>query len=138
MTSAFGVHAKIADAIRPESNVLRYLVLEEEDTGVRFDQDTDVKVAVGLFLKTEILDRWTVERLSGLNNKVLYSHTKFMLIDPLGDDPVVVSGSGNFSDKSVSDNDENMLLIRADTRVYGAFCPRKRSPWRPFPGTKPA
>ncbi len=121
MTSPFGVHPKIADAIRPESNVLRYLVLEAEDTGVRFDQDTDVKVAVGSFLKTDILDRWTVERLSGLNNKVLYSHTKFMLIDPLGDDPLVVSGSGNFSDKSVSDNDENMLLIRGDTRVADAY-----------------
>jgi phosphatidylserine/phosphatidylglycerophosphate/cardiolipin synthase-like enzyme len=121
MTSAFGVHPKIADAIRPQSNVLRYLVLEKEDTGVRFDQDSDVKVAVGSFLKTDILDRWTVERLSGLNNKVKYSHTKFMLIDPLGDDPVVVSGSGNFSDKSVSDNDENMLLIRGDTRVADAY-----------------
>jgi phosphatidylserine/phosphatidylglycerophosphate/cardiolipin synthase-like enzyme len=121
MTSAFGVHEKIAAAIRPQSNVLRYLVLEEENPAVRFDQDVDVKVAVGSFLKTDILDRWTKERLSGLNAKVMYTHSKFMLVDPLGDDPLVVTGSGNFSDPSVADNDENMLLIRGDTRVADAY-----------------
>jgi phosphatidylserine/phosphatidylglycerophosphate/cardiolipin synthase-like enzyme len=121
MTAAFGVHEKIAAAIRPESNVLRYLVLEEENPAVRFDQDVDVKVAVGSFFKSDVLDRWTKERLSGLNAKVMYTHSKFMLIDPLGDDPLVVTGSGNFSDPSVAENDENMLLIRGDTRVADAY-----------------
>jgi phosphatidylserine/phosphatidylglycerophosphate/cardiolipin synthase-like enzyme len=123
MTAAFGVHDKIAEAIRPESDVLRYLVLEKEPgkDDVQFTQDHDVKVAVGSFLRTGILDRWTKERLTGLNHNVLYTHTKYMLIDPLGDDPVVVSGSGNFSDASVNKNDENMLVIRGDTRVADIY-----------------
>ena len=40
-----------------------------------------------------------------------YVHTKFMLIDPLGEHPVVVSGSANFSAASTTNNDENMLVI---------------------------
>jgi phosphatidylserine/phosphatidylglycerophosphate/cardiolipin synthase-like enzyme len=123
MTAAFGVHDQIAEAVRPESDVLRYLVLEKPpDSGdVRFDVDRDVKVAVGSFLKSEVLDRWTTEELTGLNRNVLYSHTKYMLIDPLGDDPLVISGSGNFSDPSVKENDENMLVIHGDTRVADIY-----------------
>ena len=37
-------------------------------------------------------------RLTGLNVNVQYLHTKYMLVDPLGDDPLVVTGSANFSD----------------------------------------
>ena len=83
MTAAFGLHEKIANAIAPESNVLRYLVLEKPaDTDVAFDTDRDVKIAIGSFLRTGVLDRWTQEQLTGLNRNVLYSHTKYMLIDP--------------------------------------------------------
>jgi phosphatidylserine/phosphatidylglycerophosphate/cardiolipin synthase-like enzyme len=123
MTAAFGVHDKIADAVRPESDVMRYLVLEEEpESGdARFDTDHDVKIAVGSFLKSAILDRWTQERLTGLNSHVRYSHTKFMLVDPLGARPLVISGSGNFSDASVDKNDENMLVIQGDTRVADIY-----------------
>lgn len=123
MTAAFGVHDKIARAIAPESAVLRYLVLEKPpDSGdVRFDVDRDVKIAIGSFLRSVTLDRWAREQLTGLNRNVLYSHTKFMLIDPLGEDPLVISGSGNFSDASVHRNDENMVLIRGDSRVADIY-----------------
>ncbi|MEO6090284.1 MAG: phospholipase D-like domain-containing protein [Umezawaea sp.] len=122
MTAAFGVHEKIAKSIQAESDVLRYLVLEEapDSGGVRFDLDHDVKIAVGSFLRTR-LDRWARERLTGLNHNVLYSHTKYMLIDPLGDNPLVITGSGNFSDASVNKNDENMLVIQGDPRVADIY-----------------
>lgn len=123
MTAAFGVHDKIAEAIAGESDVLRYLVLEEPpDSGdVEFTRDHDVKVAVGSLLSTDVLDRWTKEQLTGLNVHVRYTHTKFMLVDPLGDDPLVITGSGNFSDASVHENDENMLVIQGDTRVADIY-----------------
>ena len=44
-----------------------------------------------------------------------------MLVDPLSDNPLVVSGSGNFSDASVKLNDENMLIIQGDTRVADIY-----------------
>jgi phosphatidylserine/phosphatidylglycerophosphate/cardiolipin synthase-like enzyme len=62
-----------------------------------------------------------IETLTGLNDHVSYLHTKYMLIDPLSDDPVVITGSANFSDASTVNNDENMLIIRGNTRVADIF-----------------
>ena len=123
MTAAFGVHDKIAAAISPESDVLRYLVLEKPPgkDDVRFDVDRDVKVAVGSALTTGVLDRWVAEHLTGLDTHVNFTHTKFMLVDPLGEHPLVISGSGNFSDPSIHENDENMLIIQDDPRVADIY-----------------
>jgi phosphatidylserine/phosphatidylglycerophosphate/cardiolipin synthase-like enzyme len=44
-----------------------------------------------------------------------------MLIDPLGDDPIVVAGSANFSAASTANNDENMVIIRGNTRVADIY-----------------
>jgi phosphatidylserine/phosphatidylglycerophosphate/cardiolipin synthase-like enzyme len=44
-----------------------------------------------------------------------------MLIDPLGNDPVVVSGSANFSNASTTNNDENMLVVRSDSRISDIY-----------------
>lgn len=42
-------------------------------------------------------------------------------MDPLGDDPIVVTGSANFSEASTNGNDENMLLIRGHLRVADIY-----------------
>jgi phosphatidylserine/phosphatidylglycerophosphate/cardiolipin synthase-like enzyme len=42
-------------------------------------------------------------------------------MDPLSEDPIVVTGSANFSDASTNDNDENMLIIRGDKRVADIY-----------------
>lgn len=52
---------------------------------------------------------------------VFFVHTKFLLIDPLSDDPLVCSGSANFSSNSLLQNDENMLLVRGDTRIADIY-----------------
>jgi hypothetical protein len=70
------------------------------------------------------LDRWFVgEELSRPTNKghVFFIHSKVLLIDPLSNDPLVCSGSANFSTNSLIANDENMLLIRGDTRVADIY-----------------
>lgn len=50
-----------------------------------------------------------------------YVHSKFLLRDPLGADPIVVTGSANFSPASTNANDENMLIIRGDRRVADIY-----------------
>ena len=42
-------------------------------------------------------------------------------MDPLGDDPVVVTGTANFSKASQVGNDENMLVIRDNKRVADIY-----------------
>ena len=60
------------------------------------------------------------ERLTGFN-KNLYIHDKFILTDPLGEDPVVVTGTANFSKPSQNANDENMVVIRGNKRVADIY-----------------
>ena len=77
--------------------------------------------AIGSMLTRDRFDRWLQEKLTGLNSNVRHIHNKFMLIDPLGSSPIVVAGSANFSQASSDTNDENMLVIRGDTRVADIY-----------------
>ncbi|ASW08515.1 phospholipase D-like domain-containing protein [Rhizobium sp. 11515TR] len=52
---------------------------------------------------------------------IFFIHTKYLMIDPLSDDPLICTGSANFSSNSLQDNDENMVLIRGDTRVADIY-----------------
>jgi len=74
-------------------------------------------VALGEYLKEDHGDNWHEEHLSGLNSHVKFIHTKFLLIDPLGPEPLIVTGSANFSASSTDKNDENMIVIRTNPDV---------------------
>ncbi len=60
------------------------------------------------------------EELTGFNSNN-YIHDKFLLVDPLGAHPIVVTGSANFSAASQWNNDENMLVIAGNTRVADIY-----------------
>jgi phosphatidylserine/phosphatidylglycerophosphate/cardiolipin synthase-like enzyme len=77
--------------------------------------------AIGDFIRTNAIDGWVKERLTGLNSHVRFIHNKFMLVDPLSEDPIVVAGSANFSDASTRRNDENMVVIRGNKRVADIY-----------------
>lgn len=77
--------------------------------------------AIGDFIRTSEIDGWLKERLTNLNSHVRYVHNKFMLIDPLTEDPIVVAGSANFSDASTRRNDENMIVTRGNERVADVY-----------------
>jgi len=68
------------------------------------------------------LDKWFLEeehfRKAG---NIFFVHTKFLLVDPLSEDPLVCTGSANFSDNSLLENDENMLIIRGNQRVADIY-----------------
>ena len=121
MTFAFNIDEVFQQVFRKENDVLRYLVkddslLEEESLG----QDHDVIFASGGYLAEGALANFLGERSNPLNSN-RYIHNKFMLVDPLSEDPLVVTGSANFSRPSQRINDENMLVIRADKRVADIY-----------------
>ena len=74
-----------------------------------------------LHFRTNQIDGWVKERLTNLNSHVRFIHNKFMLIDPLSDDAIVIGGSANFSDASTRRNDENMIITRGNTRVADIY-----------------
>jgi phosphatidylserine/phosphatidylglycerophosphate/cardiolipin synthase-like enzyme len=77
-------------------------------------------IAAGSKLADGDLENFVGESLTGFNRNE-YIHDKFMLVDPLGDDPVVATGTANFSGPSQYANDENMVVIRGDTRVADIY-----------------
>jgi phosphatidylserine/phosphatidylglycerophosphate/cardiolipin synthase-like enzyme len=90
----------------------------EDDHRELLRRDRDNRIAVGSVLGGDVLERWVRERtVPGLNGHVKYVPTMYLLIDPLDPAPLVITGSANFSDASTRDNDENLLVIRGDTRV---------------------
>jgi len=124
-TAAFGINKKFDLVLKQDKGYLRYLLLEKPGQSVQGREDyrdnPDNEFALGSLIQNDGLGRWLTEKLSGLNKNVKYVHTKYMLIDPLGDDPVVISGSANFSDASTKNNDENMLIIRGNTRTADIY-----------------
>jgi phosphatidylserine/phosphatidylglycerophosphate/cardiolipin synthase-like enzyme len=90
---------------------------------VTLNAKNNVYEAVGSELTTP-LGKWVAEvnaRNFGMAVNVVYIHCKFLLHDPLGADPIVVSGSANFSDASTEQNDENMIIVRGDKRVADIY-----------------
>ena len=52
---------------------------------------------------------------------MLYIHTKIIMVDPLSSDPIVATGSANYSDASTTDNEENTVWIRGDRSVADIY-----------------
>jgi len=127
ITAAFGLHKDLAATLGQPADHLRYVLLETDKRGAQITTtDFDVKIAVGSYIdydtaRRQPLARWVRERTTRLNHHGRFAHTKFMIIDALTDEPLVVTGSANFSDPSVKVNDENMLIIRGDTRLADIY-----------------
>jgi phosphatidylserine/phosphatidylglycerophosphate/cardiolipin synthase-like enzyme len=122
LTAAFGINELIERVLEEDRDYLRYVLLETEDEDMEvLSRDPDNRFAVGATYGDTPLGGMLAERLTGLNKHVMYVHTKYALIDPLTDDPLVITGSANFSDSSTKNNDENMLVIRGDTRVADVY-----------------
>jgi hypothetical protein len=122
LTAAFGISEPIERVLEEDKDYLRYVLLEKEDEDMEvLSRAPDNRFAVGAKYGDTLLGNMLAERLTGLNRNVLYVHTKYALVDPLGNDPVVITGSANFSEPSTKNNDENMLVIRGDMRVADVY-----------------
>jgi len=147
MTIPFNVAPTILKGLSKTADAMRFVILEDAPTkevtdaekanrgkllfsngaimGKSFDkiksQFGGAKVAP---IPNSDLDKWFVEEeLARPTNAghVFFIHSKVLIIDPLSDDPLVFSGSANFSSNSLTANDENMLLIRGNTRVADIY-----------------
>jgi phosphatidylserine/phosphatidylglycerophosphate/cardiolipin synthase-like enzyme len=144
ITLAFGVGKEFKDVLQDNTPTgpLIFMLLEKQDAPpkprakksdakpgkpktafVRLNSKNNVYEAWGSYVKDPLYQwvRETNTRLLQFNKHVLYIHTKFLLHDPLGDDPIVVTGSANFSRASTQDNDENVVVIRGNTRVADIY-----------------
>ncbi|MCF8325609.1 MAG: hypothetical protein K9I84_11670 [Leadbetterella sp.] len=133
VTLAFGINKLFKDYLEDntDGHHISFMMLEKEDKPNARSKEPfryigakqNVYKSWGAYIDDELY-RWAKEtstRSMGLNEHVAYIHSKFLLVDPLSNDPVVVTGSANFSEASTNDNDENMLIIRGDKRVADIY-----------------
>jgi phosphatidylserine/phosphatidylglycerophosphate/cardiolipin synthase-like enzyme len=133
ITLAFGVNERFKTQLKDNTaqGSITLLLLEKKDEAnknsttpfVVINASNNIYKAWGAFIKTPVYQwaRETSAGLLGLNSHVSFVHSKFLLRDPLGSDPIVVTGSANFSDASTNSNDENMLIIRGNQRVADIY-----------------
>ena len=132
MTFAFGMNERFVRVYDQTDEVLRFALMEKKGTGKNYKKQAEevdrirrrpnTVISVGAKVELNNFDRWLeeIDRTSD-EQHVLYVHTKYMLVDPLGQTPIVVVGSANFSAASVDTNDENMIVIRGDATVADVY-----------------
>ena len=111
MTFAFGMNEVFRNVYGRDDAVLRFGLMEKEWNGankerqiaaIRAIQARDnVVIAIGNRIPLNNFDRWLgeIDRITK-GPHVHWVHLKLMLVDPLSDDPTIVTGSANFSQSS--------------------------------------
>jgi phosphatidylserine/phosphatidylglycerophosphate/cardiolipin synthase-like enzyme len=144
-TAAFGISKELIEPIAQKRRQMRFVLLEKPVPDAQKKALTadfnrvilsygtplgeiykmkDGKPTARIPIKEFELDKWFFEEehfRPKNDGFVFFVHTKFLLIDPLSDDPLVCSGSANFSAGSLLRNDENMLLVRGNTRIADIY-----------------
>jgi PLD-like domain len=126
VTQAFTIHKKFVEVLGRDLDQMRFVLLDKFDSRFtsdyeKVDEDYDVELAVGSYLPKGAYQRWVKEKANDLGQHVRFMHLKVILIDPVGNEPVLLTGSANFSKASTVNNDENTLIIKGDTDIADIY-----------------
>lgn len=134
-TLPFGMHKLFQQVYSKDDDILRFGPMDKRTAQTREPNRTNdlaaihaitarknVVLAVGNNIVISEFDRWFA-KLDQIVAHVFmhWVHAKYMIVDPLSENPIIVSGSANFSDASTKDNDENVLVIRGDKRLEDIY-----------------
>jgi hypothetical protein len=119
VSAPFGLHKSLIDAITTNANgVLEYGLVNATNFGrveralAVIDRSPDTLFVAGRTVKEFDGRAWD----AGKRGAHLI-HVKSIVTDPWGPTPKVLLGSANFSDESVTRNDENAVYFEGDPRV---------------------
>ena len=126
----FELHEKLKKALvkRPKGT-LHYLLLDKEKS---LGKPEEVQVAEGDPSNTIAVATTLPSPLHDFQGKLLegkesflhagiHIHSKIILADPFGSDPILATGSANYSKNSTVNNDSNTLVIRGNTAVTDIY-----------------
>lgn len=119
----FNIDKRFQTVFGKDKPYLRYILLDARKAYNTFKtDDRDVEVVAGSYIESDF-DQWAGETSAGklIKSGVNFLHNKIILIDPMGDVPIVITGSANYSKNSTSSNDENTLIIKGDDRVADIY-----------------
>jgi phosphatidylserine/phosphatidylglycerophosphate/cardiolipin synthase-like enzyme len=112
-----GVVSEIPNGRGDESAVDVSLIDGTNHNAVHLDiiQPEGVKHSMAFFAEEVTRKQF----LGGVGHAII--HSKVVVIDPFSADPVVITGSHNFSTSASSKNDENFIIIRGDRPLAEAY-----------------
>ncbi len=127
----FELHKTIAAVLfeAPRDDQLRY-ILADTTKSIGGGQNVKVidgmngeycSVATSLGLPLHDFQNRLLLGNESFHHKGIHIHSKISLADPLSYDPILVTGSANFSSNSTQTNDSNSLIVRGNTAVADIY-----------------
>lgn len=119
--TAFNLDDGIEEALigQPNDSILRFGIENQRSRITGFHADRTANFAAAAWLK-DGLEGFLKESTKGQRGNILI-HTKVIIVDFTSENPIIISGSHNFSQAASRNNDENYLVIRGDTDVADAY-----------------
>jgi phosphatidylserine/phosphatidylglycerophosphate/cardiolipin synthase-like enzyme len=119
--TAFKLPDDILDALLGAANdpVLRFGIQNTASRITGFHADRTAEYTAPALL-SKGLEGWVKEGLRGQKGNLLV-HTKVIVVNFTGPDPIVISGSHNLSVPASNGNDENYLIMRGDTDLADRY-----------------
>lgn len=114
---------------KKKDDLLRFMLLDKigslgKGSEVKIiEGDPEDSIAVATTLSTPLYDFQNnlLEGKESFHHAGIHIHSKIILVDPFGSDPIIVTGSANFSNGSTKINDENSLILRGFTAVTDIY-----------------
>src|SRR5262245_43809372 len=114
---------------RATPGTLRYLMADKKGSFGRkgeidiINRDAGNQATVATILKTALNDYQgrILEHTESFHHAGVHIHSKIIAADPFGLDPILITGSANFSKNSTTMNDENGLVIRGNSAIMDIY-----------------
>jgi phosphatidylserine/phosphatidylglycerophosphate/cardiolipin synthase-like enzyme len=130
VSAPFALHPNIMKVLKSEPHgAIRFMMADKDGSfGKKGEMDLMQRepgneAAVATVLKTPLNDfqGHLLEHTESFHHAGVHVHSKIIVADPFGPDPILVTGSANFSSNSTVTNDSNTLIIRGDTAVADIY-----------------
>ena len=128
LSAPFVLHPEIRktfDEVAPDK--LRFLMADKPGALGKdielLEHDPGNVVSVATMIKSALHDYQgnVLEGKESFHHSGVHIHSKIIAADPFGADPVLVTGSANFSNNSTLSNDENSVIVRGDSTVMDIY-----------------
>jgi phosphatidylserine/phosphatidylglycerophosphate/cardiolipin synthase-like enzyme len=119
----------LAALTKKRDDVLRFMLLDkmgslgkgEEVQIIQGDPANSIAAATTLSSPLHDFQGKLLEGKESFHHAGIHIHSKIILVDPFGSDPIIVTGSANFSRNSTEVNDSNSMVIRGHTAVTDIY-----------------
>jgi len=122
-TAPFALHDDLEKALASAPAQVFGLLNKDSVVGKSLHQAPNTLLAAaGALDRESVLEAWQGRLLKeSMQHSGVYIHTKIIIVDALSENPIVVTGSANFSNNSSVNNDENQLFIFGEKEVADVY-----------------